>query len=257
MPNSTYAIVRQVSRSIINCELTHLQREPIDLERARQQHLEYTSCLHTAGCTLIELEEQPDLPDAVFVEDTAVVLDEIAVITRPGALSRRPEVAAVAQALQPFRTLQTISAPATLDGGDVLCMDKTIFVGLSSRTNEQGAKQLADFVKPFGYAIQPVSVQACLHLKSAVSRIAADAVLLNPQWIPPSFFSAFRMFTVDPAEPQAANALWIQDRLIYSSTYERTAARLLQLGVDVIPIDMSELAKAEGAVTCCSILFRR
>jgi dimethylargininase len=257
MPTENYAIIRQISRSITNCELTHLQREPIDLERARRQHQDYAGCLQQAGYTLIELAEQPDWPDAVFVEDAAVVLDELAVITRPGALSRRLEVPSVAQALLPFRELHTISAPATLDGGDVLCMDKTIFVGLSSRTNAAGVQQLADFVKPFGYVVQPVPVHECLHLKSAVSRVADNAVLLNPEWITGSHFSSFRIFNVDPTEPHAANALWIQDRLIYPSAFVKTAARLSPLGSQLTLIDVSELAKAEGAVTCCSILFRR
>jgi dimethylargininase len=256
MSNDTYAIVRQVSHSITDCELTHLHREAIDLVRARHQHQKYTDCLHKAGYTLIELEEQADLPDAVFVEDTAIVLDELAVITRPGAASRQPEVAAVAQALASYRNLETIKSPATLDGGDVLCMDKTIFIGRSLRTNKEGADQLAELVKPFGYRVQPVPIQNCLHLKSAVSRVARDAVLLNPQWIDASFFSAYRNITVDAAEPHGANALLIDDTLIYSSAYERTAKKISELGTPVTLLDMSELAKAEGAVTCCSILFR-
>ncbi len=257
MSSETYAIVRPVSRSITRCELTHLHREAIDLERARAQHRIYTQCLQEAGYALIELAEQADLPDAVFVEDTAIVLDELAIITRPGAISRRPELPSVAQALLPFRTPKSLLAPATLDGGDVLVMGRTLFVGLSLRTNEEGTRQLADQVRPFGYKVVPVPIHGCLHLKSAVSRIAPDLVLVNPDWLDVACFKDYNSIAVASDEPHAANALPLEDTILFPDAFPRTAESLLRHGLPLRLLDMSELAKAEGAVTCCSIIFRR
>jgi len=257
MSSEKYAIVRPVSRSIARCELTHLHREAIDLERARAQHQTYAQCLQEAGYALIKLAEQAEWPDAVFVEDTAIVLDELAIITRPGAASRRPELPSVAQALLPYRTLQSLHAPATLDGGDVLVMGRTLFVGLSLRTNKEGASQLADLVKPFGYKVVPVPIHGCLHLKSAVSRIAPDLLLVNPDWIDVACFKAYKNIPVASDEPHAANALPLEETIIFPDAFPRTAESLIRHGLSLRLLDMSELAKAEGAVTCCSIIFRR
>src|SRR5512139_3298635 len=136
------AITRQISPRFQDCELTHLDRQPIDLDLARTQHQQYEAALRELGCEVISLPPEPDLPDSVFVEDVALALDEVAVITRPGADSRKPERESIAQALSPYRTLFTIEAPGTLDGGDVLSVGKTVYVGLSSRSNRSGLGQL-------------------------------------------------------------------------------------------------------------------
>jgi dimethylargininase len=249
------ALTREVSPTLERCELTHLGRESIDLERARAQHRAYEEALRALGCDVRRLPPQPDRPDAVFVEDTAVVLDDLAVITRPGAASRRGEVAFVAESLRPFRPLHEIRAPATLDGGDVLVVDREVFVGLSTRTNEEGARQLAEALVPRGYAVRPLAVHACLHLKSAVTRVGPSVVLLNPDWIEARAFSAYERVEVDPAEPWGANALAVGDGVLYAAAHPLTRDRLLARGLDVRTVDVSELAKAEGALTCCSLVF--
>lgn len=251
---TTIAITRAVSRAIDRCELTHLQREPIDLALARRQHAAYEQALREAGCEVRQLPEQPDWPDSVFVEDTAVVLDEVAVSTRPGAPSRRAEVPSVAAALAELRKVLTMEAPATLDGGDVLRLGKRICVGVSSRSNRDGIAQLGGLLAPFGYRVEAVAIEGCLHLKSAVTQVADDLLLVNPERVDPQAFPGWNRIACDPAEPDAGNALRIGDRLILSASWPRTAARLRQAGIDVRTVPMSEMEKAEGAVTCCSLI---
>ena len=248
------AITRKVSPAIGRCELTHLGREPIDVARAVAQHEAYEHCLERFGCTVVSLPAAPDLPDSVFVEDTAVVLDELAVVTRPGAESRRAETAALAAALAGYRPIATIGAPATLDGGDVLVLDRRVLVGLSSRSTRDGVEQLHSLLAPHGYRVEAVEVRGCLHLKSAVTRVATDTVLLNPLWVERSRFARFDVIEIDPAEPYAANGLLLGDTLVYPEAFPRTAERLRQRGIRLELLDLSELAKAEGAVTCCSLI---
>ena len=250
------AITRRVSASIGQCELTHLDRQPIDVDRARAQHWQYERALRALGCRVERLPEEPDLPDAVFVEDAAVVLDELAILTRPGAASRRRETRTVADALEPYRRLAPIRAPGTLDGGDVLRVGRTLYVGLSGRSNRAAVEQLRALLAPLGYAVRGVEVDGCLHLKSAVTRVAADTLLVNRDWLDASAFGGLRLVDVDPAEPTAANALHIGESVIYAAAYPRTRARLEDRGISVYTVDVSELAKAEGAVTCCSLIVQ-
>lgn len=249
------ALTRKVSTSIGQCELTHLSRAAIDVALAAEQHEAYERQLASLGCHLISLPSQPELPDAVFVEDTAVVLDEIAVITRPGAESRRPESPSIAKALEQFRSLAYIHEPGTVDGGDVLRLGRKIFVGLSGRSNQSGIDQLRAAVSDFGYMVAAVPVSGCLHLKSAVTQISTDTLLINPAWISRDAFSGWRFIDVDPGEDYAANGLMIGDKIIYSTSFPRTRERMQKLGIDVVEVDVSELQKAEGAVTCCSLVF--
>jgi dimethylargininase len=251
------ALTREVSASLARCELTHLSRELIDLDRARAQHVAYEDTLRSIGCDVRRLRPEPGMPDAVFVEDVAVVVDEMAVVTRPGAASRRGEVRSVAEALAPYRDLFHIEPPGTLDGGDVLVMGRSVLVGLSSRTNEEGATQIAAMLAPFGYTVRRVPVGSCLHLKSAVTRVSASVVLLNPGWLDARALDAFERIEVDPAEPWGANALEIGGAVLYPAAFPRTRDRLLRRGLDVREVGVSELAKAEGGVTCCSVLFRQ
>jgi dimethylargininase len=249
------AITRKVPPSIGRCELTHLERRDIDVARAAAQHEAYERCLERLGCRVVSLPAEPELPDSVFVEDAAVVLDELAVMTRPGAESRRAETASIAKVLADYRPLAAIAAPATLDGGDVLVLDRRVLVGLSSRSDPAGVGQLRERLAPHGYAVEPVAVRGCLHLKSAVTRVAPDAVLLNPQWVDRSLFADLDRIEVDPAEPYAANGLPVGGALVYPDAFPRTADRLRQRGIRLELLALSELAKAEGAVTCCSLLL--
>lgn len=250
------ALTRDISPALRDCELTHLAREPIDVERARRQHDAYERALAGLGCAVRRLPAGPEMPDSVFIEDVAVVLDEVAVITRPGAESRRAETPAVANALAAYRPLLRIEAPGTLDGGDVLVADRTVFVGRSARTNDAGIEQLRGALADFGYAVRAVAVDGCLHLKTAVTCVGDGRLLINRDWIPAEAFAGWELIDVDPGEPFAANALRIGGRIVYPDAFPRTRARLEARGVDIVPVPADELAKAEGGVTCCSLVFR-
>ena len=248
------AITRAVPPSITSCELTHLERRRINFNRAVEQHTAYERALEDLGCSVVRLPATPDLPDSVFVEDTAVVLPELAIITHPGAPSRRPETKSVAEELHSRRPVAFIRDPGTMDGGDVLRVGKQIYVGNSSRTNMDGISQLAKIVFPLGYTVRAVTVTGCLHLKSAVAEIADNTVLLNPAYVDPDLFSDLDRIEIDASEPDAANALRIGDSLIYPTAFPATGGLLAKHGFDVRSIDVSELQKAEAGVTCCSIL---
>jgi len=255
MTHTKIAITRQVSRAIARCELTHLDRQPIDLDLARRQHHRYEAALATLGCEVIQLSEEPELPDSVFVEDAALVLDEVAIITRPGADSRKPETTSIAPALAPYRLLITIEAPGTVDGGDVLTVGKNIYVGLSTRSNQHAVDQMAAALKAYGYRVQALHVNECLHLKSAVTEVAEETLLINPAWLDRTLFSGYRLIEIDPSEPYAANVVRVGDKIIYPIGYPRTQAKIEAAGIVVHNVDVSELIKAEGAVTCCSLIF--
>jgi dimethylargininase len=249
------AITRAISAAIGQCELTHLQRQAIDVGKARAQHGAYERRLHEAGCAVVRLPSDDTLPDSVFVEDTALVFDELAIVTRPGASSRRGETTAVAEALSAYRTVRQIGPPATMDGGDVLVMHKRVLVGESQRTSRSAIAQLAQMLGPWGYVVEDVRVTGCLHLKSAVTALSDEALVINRAWVPAVQFQPYRLVDVDPTEPSGANALRIGDSVIYPAAYPRTRARLEAQGVHVVDVDVSELIKAEGAVTCCSLVF--
>ena len=249
------SITRQVSRSINACELTHLDRQPIDLERARKQHQEYEKTLERMGCQVLQLPEEPDLPDSVFVEDIALVFPEVAVLTYPGADSRLPEQDSIRRALQPFRVIHQVEPPARLDGGDVLVLDKEVYIGLSTRSNTNAVEALQVILGEYGYHVQGVTLTDCLHLKSAVTRVWKNTLLLNSDWIDRGIFPDWVIVEVTPGEEYAANALLIGERVLYAAAFPKTAQRLRDAGFPLEIVDMSELAKAEGAVTCCSLVF--
>lgn len=249
------ALTRAVSPAIGRGELTHLPRVEIDYARACAQHGAYERALAELGCDILALPAEPDLPDSVFVEDVALVLDDVAVILRPGAASRQAETPSVAKVLADYRELVLIGDPGTLDGGDVLRVGTSVYVGCSERSNHAGIGQLASALVPFGLRVIPVSVSGCLHLKSAVTQVAPDTLLLNRLWVDPAQFGGMRVLDVDAGEPHAANALRLGETVIYPASHPRTRERLDRLGIAVRTVDVSELQKAEGAVTCCSIIF--
>jgi len=249
------AITRPVSPSLAECELTHLAREPINVARAMAQHAEYERLLESLGATVVRVPAAPAFPDAVFIEDTAVVLGEVAVLTRPGAPSRRGELTGVAPLLSCYRPLRCIESPATLDGGDVLSLGRTLYVGRSGRTNDAGIEQLRTLVAPFDIEVASVEFTGCLHLKSAVTDLADGLLLVNPDWVSAADFTGYDHLDVDPREPHAANALRIADRVICSSQYPRTRDRLVERGLNLACLEYDELAKAEGGVTCCSLIL--
>ena len=238
-----------------DCTLrTHVpgKREAIDLARAREQHRAYEACLAELGVRVISLPPEPEYPDAVFVEDPCVVLDEIAVMTRLGAPSRRGESASLARALEPYRPPRRLREPAILDGGDVMQVGKTLFVGVTGRSNAAGIAQLAAEAEPFGYRVRPVVVRGCLHLKSACTCIG-DAVLIHRPWVDEAAFAGVQL--VDAPEESPANVLLVKDTVLVSAAAPRTAELLCRMGRQVRLLDNSELTKAEGALTCCSLIF--
>jgi dimethylargininase len=251
------AITRDVNSAMDSCELTFMAREPIDTARAIQQHVNYQSALSSLGCEIVTIPTEEGLADSVFIEDTALVLDEIAVLCRPGAESRRPEVAGVAGALKPYRTLASIRAPGTLDGGDLLCVGKVIYAGLSTRSNQSGIEQLRGIVANYGYSVEAVEVSNCLHLTSAVTEVSPGTLLINPDWVSRSAFGNCELIEINKDEPHAANALLVGNSIIYPSSFPRTMNQLVTRSIDVICVDMSELQKAEGAATCCSLIIAR
>jgi len=249
------AITREINADLDSCELTFLSRTRIDTDLALQQHQQYQSALSSLGCEIVIVPTAPGLADSVFIEDTAIVLDEIAVLCRPGTDSRRQEVAGVESILQQYRTLASIQPPGTLEGGDLLRVGKVIYAGLSTRSNQSGIEQLGNIVANYGYSVRTVETMKCLHLKSAVSEVSRGSLLINPDWIDSSAFGEYELIEIDKEEAHAANVLLVGQSVIYPSSFPRTTEKLLKRGIDVTPVDVSELQKAEGAVTCCSLLL--
>ena len=252
---SLLAVTREVSPSINSCEISFQARDPIDVLRAIAQHQAYEECLAKAALQVVSLPAEPDLPDSVFVEDAAVVFDEIAVVPNMGAVSRRPEAQSLAKTLERYRPLKFLAEPATLDGGDVLRAGRRIFVGLSQRTNRAGFERLRHLLGAHDYDVRSVKVKACLHLKSACSYLGNNTMLANRDWIDPEPLSGFQVFDVPENEPAGANILLINDLVIMPASYPRTQALLEERGYRVQAIDVSELQKAEAGVTCCSLIF--
>jgi dimethylargininase len=259
------AITRAVSPAIVDCELSFIPRQPIDLQIARAQHHAYEQLLARLGARVISLPAEPDLPDSMFVEDPAIVLDELAVVFPLGTESRRPEAATLAQALSKFRKLEHVTLPGTLEGGDILRVGRRLFVGLTKRSNAEGIRQLAAILAPFDYEVIGVPVSGCLHLKSAVtyigrkqasgSRATFATLLANRAWFNTEALTGFEWIDVDPAEPHAANALALANNIIFPASFPRTSARIEAAGFHLTPLDISELQKAESGLTCSSLIF--
>lgn len=249
------ALTRSVSPSIRNCELTHLERTSIDLKLAIEQHSLYEKALQKMGFHIRRLPDTPHLPDSVFVEDIAVVFNEIGVITRPGAVSRRAEIPSMTPILSEYREIAAIRSPGTLDGGDVLPIGKKVYVGESTRTNKEGISQLKQMLKPFGYELISVKTDYCLHLKTAVAVLEEDLLLINPNWVPDELFRNYNTISVHPNEPFGANVIRYKNYALCPIAFKFTADILQKYEYDVITIDQSELAKAEAGLTCCSVLI--
>lgn len=249
------AITRAVSSALANCELSFIPRSPIDLEKARAQHHAYEQLLTKLGAGMISLPEEPELPDSMFVEDPAVVLDELAVIFPLGTETRRKEAPSIAAALEKFRKLAYVKLPGTLEGGDVLRVSKKVFVGITARSNPEGIRQLAVILGPHGYDVTAVPVTGCLHLKSAVSYLGRNTMLANRPWFDWKRLEGFDWVDIDPSEPHSGNALSIGDTVIFPTSFPKTKALIEARGFRVEPLDISDLLKAESGLTCSSLLF--
>ncbi len=252
------AFTRAVSPRIVECALTHLDRQSIDPDLAATQHAAYEQALAQAGNEVIRLPYLPDDPDAVFVEDTAILLEGHAIITRPGAASRFEEIHSTAEGLEPHFTVHRLGA-GILDGGDVLKIGRTLYVGQSNRTDAEGTAALEAAVAPLGYRVLPVELGQCLHLKTAVTFAGLDrdgrpTLLANPDWVDPSQFGAIEVITVADGERFAANVVRVGDRLIMAAGSAGTAQKLRERGFTVVELDLSELQKAEAGGTCMSLI---
>jgi dimethylargininase len=249
------AITREVSPSINRCELSFHARQRIDVAKAIAQHKAYQDCLAELGVRIVSLPAEPGLPDAVFIEDAAVITEEVAIISRMGAPSRRPERITLIDTLAHYRPIRFLVEPATLDGGDVMRAGRSVFVGLSRRTNRDGFVQLNGLLEADNYKLHPVEVRGCLHLKSACSYIGNDTILLNRSWIDAEQLRGFELIDVADEEPAGANALLLNDVVVIPASFPKTRALLEKRGFSVRTLDLSELQKAEAGVTCASLIF--
>lgn len=253
-----FAFTRQVSPRIVDCALTHLNRQSIDADVAAEQHHAYEQALRDAGYEVVRLPYLADDPDAVFVEDTAILLDQHAVITRPGVASRFDEIHSTAKGLEPYFTVRRLKT-GTLDGGDVLKIGDKLYVGQSNRTDREGTSALEAEVSPFGYEVVPVELGRCLHLKTAVTFAGPDrngrpTLLANPDWVDIGEFAEMAVVEVADGEPFAANVVRLRDRLIMAAGSPGTAAELRERGFTVVEVEVSELQKAEAGGTCMSLI---
>lgn len=250
------AITRPVSPSIRECALTYLQREPIDPDLAGRQHDGYNETLRRLGVEVVEAPALPDLPDAVFVEDTAVVVDQVAVMTRPLLPSRQAEVASMAEVLARYRPIVSLDGEARMEGGDVLRIGDTFYVGVTgTRSNAEGARRLGEILAPFGYTVLPAAFHGCLHLKSGCTYVGDHTLIVNPECVNPAQFGDLDCITVSPEEAVAACMLRIGDTVLLPAHAPEARRAVETRGFAVAPIEFTELEKAEAGMTCCSVLF--
>jgi dimethylargininase len=249
------AITHVPSPNMEQCQRTYVAPVPIDHALALRQHEAYCEMLRQCRARVVTLDVNRDLPDCVFIEDTAILLDEVAVLASMGAPSRRAEPAFIEAELRSYRPVERVLAPATLEGGDVLRVGRTLLVGLSSRTNAAGAEALRAVAARFGYAVRAVPVRGCLHLKSACAALPDGRVLVNPEWLDVAALRGFELVRVPHGEPDAANAALVGGCVCLAAAHPRTADLVGRLGFAVRLIDLSEFAKAEGCVTCLSLLL--
>jgi dimethylargininase len=245
-------LVRQPSSRLAEGIVTHISRSSVDVALAQEQHTAYTEVLSASGWTIEQAPAADDCPDSVFIEDTVVICEDLAVLTRPGAAARRPEVAGVAEAVAGLglRTA-AIEEPGTLEGGDVLQVGRTVYVGRGERTNGDGIRQLRSLLTPLGRTVVAVPLGDVLHLKSAVTALPDGTVLLLPGLVPAELFPAVRPV----GEEAGCHVVPLGgDRVMIAASAPRTAAMLDSLGFTPVVVDISEFEKLEGCVTCLSVL---
>jgi dimethylargininase len=251
------AVTHTPSPRLQEGERTYVDATAVDSARALRQHADYCDALRSCGAEVITLDTNRQLPDCVFVEDTAIVLDEVAVMMSMGAESRRAEPAGIEPTLRRFRAIERVVLPATIDGGDVVRLGRTLYVGESPRTNAAGIVTLRAIVERSGYAVIGVPVLECLHLKTACSALPDGRLLVNREWIDVSPLPSGSLLDVPAAEPWAGDVLVIGDRVIASDAFPGTARLLERCGFDVVQVAVSEFAKVEGGVTCLSLVFEQ
>ncbi|WP_263832121.1 dimethylarginine dimethylaminohydrolase family protein [Sulfurospirillum oryzae] len=250
------AITHLPSPNLQNCELTFLESEAIDIEKANVQHQNYRSMLERCGAKVITLDENIALPDSVFVEDPIIVFDEVAVLTSMGVESRRAESASMGKVFSQYRKIERITLPAKIEGGDVLKVGKKIFVGESSRTNQEGIQALEAIIKPLGYEVIAVKVFGCLHLKTGVTALDNQTIFINSNWVDVEAFKGFSKIEALSDEPFGVNVLKIGNILCMNEAFPKSIALVKSLGYRVETVNISEFVKAEAGLTCMSVLFK-
>lgn len=250
------AITRGVSKNIARCELTYRSREEIDYPKAANQLEQYCELLRRWNVHLMTIPGSDSYPDSCFVQDTAIVLDEVCIIASMGATARRGEVSEVERLITPLRKIRRILQPATLDGGDVVQIGKRLFVGLSRRSNARGISALGGIVEPLGYTVVPVAVNGGLHLTTGCGVINDETVLLNPRWLDADAFKGLRQLHVAEAEPWAANTIRIKESVCLEEGASRTIDLVQPYAGNIETLDISEFRKAEGSLSCLSLIFR-
>lgn len=249
------ALVRRPGARLAEGLVTHIRRRPVDIDLAYEQHERYRGALAESGWTVREVEPLSSAPDSVFVEDTVVVCEDLAIITRPGALERREEVAGTAEAARQLGlSVANISGSATLDGGDVLQVGKVVYVGRGGRTNDEGILQLSAFLSPYGRTVIPVGLSGVLHLKSAVTTLPDGECLALTEMFETD---AFPNVTAVSEESGAHVVLLGGDRVLIAASAPKTAAWLADRGWEPVVVDISEFEKLEGCVTCLSVLVEQ
>ena len=249
------AITHKVSPRIAQCEVTFIDRSPINLRLAVRQHDDYCDALKKLGVIVKELSENESYPDSCFLEDTAIVVDELAIICSMGVSSRRGETRLIERELSKYREIAHISLPATIEGGDVLRLGKKIFVGQSSRTNLKGVEELARILESYGYSVLQVRTKGSLHLKSACTAIDEETLFVNPDWVELDAFRGFNLLYTPPEEPWSANLLRVGTTVCVQAGFPRALELIERVAERIEVIDISELRKAEAGLTCSSIIF--
>ncbi|MGE5191717.1 MAG: dimethylarginine dimethylaminohydrolase family protein [Deltaproteobacteria bacterium] len=249
------ALTHLPSPRIADCLVTYVERSAIDIDRALRQHAAYCDALRDYGAEVRTLNVNRNLPDSTFIEDTAVVLDDVALIARPGAAARRAETEGIETELRKYRPVERIAAPATLEGGDVLRVGGVLLVGLSSRTSPAGAAALDAVVRRFGYTVRTVPIHGCLHLKTACTALPDRRLLINRTWLDVEALRGFELIEVPAAEPFGANIACLGERVLAGAEHAQTADLIRGMGFELRTVELDEFAKAEGGVTCLSLLL--
>ena len=249
------AFTRRPALALVNCEVGYAPRKDIDLHLAFQQHAAYCQALRQMGVDVEVLPPEEAFPDSVFIEDNAIILDELAVVTPMGAPSRQGEPALLLDVLARHRRLVTISPPATIEGGDVLRMGKRLYVGVSTRTNQAGVEALRAIAEPLGYEVTPIGIQACLHLKTACTSLDDETLLANPAWLDSDALETFRLLHVPAQEPFGANILRLPGGVLVQASSPLTRDLIEARGYATTRVELGEFAKADAGPTCLSLLI--
>jgi dimethylargininase len=249
------AITRAVSSRINECELTFIERQAIDVDRAVRQHRNYQQLLRSLGLNVVELPKDDRCPDCCFIEDTALVLDELAIATRPGSEARRAEVAGVLPTIAKYRKIVHVEAPATLEAGDVLRIGRDLFIGITSRTNREGIDFVRQHATPHGYKVHGVEVPGALHLKSVCTAVNERTILADSSRVDLEPFAGYEVIEVPPEEWMAANVLLVNGTVCMHDGFQKTRALVQERNINVRTVDISEFLKAEAGLTCMSIIF--